>query len=184
MAQGKASTLIATLDFVRDAKGESVLESILARLSKEDRNRIAASVATDEIPFDLLLRLWHAADDELKADDPEWVERAGGHSIEFTGARLYRGIIRKSSPTEFLTQRISLFRLYYQPGNMEVVEEQDEHAVLRLVGFDQADALFCRRQTGGLRRVLTEAGGQEPMTSHVRCVVEGDAFCEWELRWT
>lgn len=183
MAQAKASALIATLDFVRDEKGDSVLESILARLDAGDRARIASSVATEEIPLDLLLRLWHAADDELGQDDPEWVERAGGHSIAFTGARLYSGIIRKASPAEFLAQRISLFRLYYQPGNMEVVEVQDEHAVLRLVGFDQADALFCRRQTGGLRRVLTEAGGQEPMTSHVRCVVEGDAFCEWELRW-
>lgn len=183
MAQAKASALLATLDFVRDEKGAKVLGRILARMTEADRVRIAESVPTEEIPLDLLLRLWHAADDELRHDDPEWVERAGGHSIEFTGARLYRGIIRKSSPTEFLTQRISLFRLYYNPGNMEVVEEQEEHAVLRLVGFDQADALFCRRQTGGLRRVLTEAGGQEPMTSHVRCVVEGDAFCEWELRW-
>jgi len=183
MAYAKASALKATLDFVRDEKGDAVLKSILARLGAKDRARIADSAPTDEIPFDLLLALWHATDDELRDDDPEWVERAGGHSIEFTAARLYRGIIRKASPTEFLTQRISLFRLYYSPGNMEVVEEQEEHAVLRLVGFDQADSLFCRRQTGGLRRVLTEAGGQEPMTSHVRCVVEGDAFCEWELRW-
>jgi hypothetical protein len=96
---------------------------------------------------------------------------------------MYSGLLRKSSPTEFLTQRVSLFRLYYHPGNMEVVEEEVEHAVLRLVGFDQADPLFCRRQTGGLRRALTEAGGHEPLSSHVRCVNEGDAFCEWELRW-
>lgn len=183
MAQAKGSTLIATRDFVRAEKGADVLASVMNRIASEDRELIETCSPTGEIPLDLLLTLWHAVDDEIRDSDPEWVERAGGHSIEFTGVRLYSGIIRKASPMEFLTQRVSLFRLYYHPGNMEVVEEDEEYAVLRLVGFDQPDPLFCRRQTGGLRRALTEAGGQEPQTSHVRCVNEGDAFCEWELRW-
>ena len=183
MAHAKGSTLIATMDFVRAEKGVDVLAAIMARLTPEDRAAIEGCSPTVEVPLDLLLSLWHAADAELKDSDPEWVERAGGHSIEFTGIRLYSGILRKGSPLEFLTQRVSLFRLYYHPGNMEVVEEDDEYAVLRLVGFDQPDPLFCRRQTGGLRRALRESGGQEPETSHVRCVNEGDAFCEWECRW-
>lgn len=183
MAYAKGSALIATMDFVRDEKGGDVLTAVMGRLSADDRSRIESCLPTVEVPLDLVLSLWRAADDELRDTDPEWVERAGGHSIEFTGVRLYSGILRKASPIEFLTQRVSLFRLYYHPGNMEVVEEDEEYAVLRLVGFDQPDPLFCRRQTGGLRRALTEAGGQEPETSHVRCVTEGDAFCEWELRW-
>lgn len=183
MAHAKGSTLIATMDFIRTEKGADVLTRVLARIPASERERITTSKAIDEVPLDLALTLWRAADEELREGEPEWVERAGGFSIEFPGVRMYSGILRKSSPTEFLTQRVSLFRLYYHPGNMEVVEVEEEHAVLRLVGFDQADPLFCRRQTGGLRRALTEAGGQEPRTSHVRCVAEGDAFCEWELRW-
>jgi hypothetical protein len=27
------------------------------------------------------------------------------------------------------------------------------------------------------------AGGSEPRVTHVRCALEGDAFCEWELTW-
>ncbi len=183
MALAKGSALIATMDFIRTEKGEDVLARVLDRIAAGDRAKITSCRATDEVQLDLALVLWRAADEELRDAEPEWVERAGGFSIEFPGVRMYSGILRKSSPTEFLTQRVSLFRLYYHPGNMEVVEEEEEHAVLRLVGFDQADPLFCRRQTGGLRRALTEAGGQEPRTSHVRCVAEGDAFCEWELRW-
>jgi hypothetical protein len=183
MAEAKGSTLIATMDFVRQERGADVLESIMNRLDAADRSRILSSGPTNEVPFDLLLSLWQAVDDELKPADPDWVERAGGHSIEFTGVRLYGGILRKASPLEFLTQRVSLFRLYYHPGNMELVEEEEAYVVLRLVGFDQPHSLFCRRQTGGLRRALREAGGQEPDVSHVRCVSEGDAFCEWECRW-
>lgn len=183
MAQAKGSTLIATMDFVKTEKGSDVLDSIMKRLPEGDSQTINKCAPTAEIPLDLLLSLWRAVDEEIRDSDPQWVERAGGHSIEFTGVRLYSGILRKASPMEFLTQRISLFRLYYHPGNMELIEEHDGYAVTRLVGFDQADPLFCRRQTGGLRRALREAGGDEPETSHVRCVNEGDAFCEWELRW-
>jgi predicted hydrocarbon binding protein len=27
------------------------------------------------------------------------------------------------------------------------------------------------------------AGGVDASVRHVRCAGEGDAFCEWELRW-
>ncbi len=184
MAIAKGSALIATRDFIRSEKGDVVLGHVLARLPDADVGAITSCKATDEVPLDIAFRFWRAADEELREEEPEWVERAGGYSIEVPGVRMYSGILRKASPKEFLTQRVSLFRLYYHPGNMEVVEEEEEHAILRLVGFDRADPLFCRRQTGGLRRALTEAGGQEPRTSHVRCVAEGDAFCEWELRWS
>ena len=97
--------------------------------------------------------------------------------------QLYSGILKKSTPTEFLTQSVSLFRLYYHPGDMEVVYDSPGAAVLRLVGFDPGTPLFCRRQTGGLRCAITLAGGLEPRTRHVRCALEGDAFCEWELGW-
>jgi hypothetical protein len=183
MAFAKGSPLIATMEFIRTEKGDDVLERVLARIPEPERARITSCTAADELPMELASMLWRAADAELRADEPDWVERAGGYAIEVPGVRMYGGLLRKSSPTEFLTQRVGLFRLYYHPGNMEVVEEGEDHAVLRLVGFDHSDALFCRRQTGGLRRALSEAGGQEPLASHVRCVLEGDAFCEWELRW-
>lgn len=184
MARSKGSPLIATMEFIRAEKGRDVLERVLSRLEPSERERITGCKATDDVPFDLALSLWRAADEELREAEPGWVERAGGYAIGVPGVRMYSGLLRKASPTEFLTQRISLFRLYYHPGDMHVVEEGEQHAVLRLTGFDQPDPLFCRRQTGGLTRALTEAGGQEPLAAHVRCVVEGDAFCEWELKWT
>jgi hypothetical protein len=183
MAQAKGSVVIATKEFIRAEKGEETLQRILEHLPAESRERIQNAKPTEEIPFDYALNFWRAADDELRDGEAGWVEHAGGYSIEGAGTRMYAGLLRKSSPIEFLNQRVSLFKLYYHPGNMEVVEEGEDYAVLRLVGFDQAHRLFCRRQTGGLQRALTEAGGEEPAVAHVRCVLDGDAFCEWELRW-
>lgn len=184
MIHAKGSVLRATLDFLAREAGENMLERILARLPAPMRAEIEGASPTDEVPLALASALWHEADEVLSPRDPEWMERAGAHSIDFTGVPLYSGIVRKTSPLEFLNQRISLFRLYYHQGDMEVVEHEPGRAVLRLVGFDGVDPLFCRRQTGGLRRVLEIARGGDPTVRHVRCAMEGDAFCEWDLAWS
>lgn len=181
--KAKGSVFHTTMDFVRAEKGDVIAQAILRRLPEEQRRQVENSTPTQEVPFENVVSLWQAVDAEIGADDPGWIERSGAHSIKSMGVQLYSGILRKSSPKEFLTQRISLFRLYYHPGDMELVEEEEGRALLRLVGFDYAGPLFCRRQTGGLSRALEVSGGQEAKTSHVRCVAEGDAFCEWEVRW-
>jgi hypothetical protein len=181
--QAKGSTLRSTLAFVASHGGPAAVDRVLRRLPPDERRKVESAASTDEVPMELLRSLWRAVDAELGADDPRWVEKAGAYSIESSGVQLYRGILLKKSPIEFLTQRVSLFRLYYQPGDMVVVEEEPGRAILRLVGFDPGTPIFCRRQTGGLLRAVQLAGGLHASVRHVRCAAEGDAFCEWELRW-
>lgn len=179
----KGSTLRSTQAFVRSLAGEDGVARVLRRLPPDDLARIQSAAATDEVPHALLLSLWRAVDAEIGAEHPDWPERSGAFSIASAGVEHYSGILRKKSPAEFLLQRVSLFRLFYQPGNQEVVEEDAGRAVLRLVGFDPGDATFCRRQTGGLLHAVQLAGGVDATVRHVRCSLQGDAFCEWELRW-
>ena len=181
--QTRGSTLRSTLAYVRSLVGDDGVERVLARVPAEDRARIAAASQTEEVPLELLLSLWHGVEAEIGAEYPDWPEQSGAFSIGNAGVEHYRGILLKKSPAEFLLQRVSLFRLFYQPGNQEVVEEDAGRAVLRLVGFDPGDATFCRRQTGGLLHAVQLAGGTDATVRHVRCSLQGDAFCEWELRW-
>lgn len=180
MAKGAA--LHATLEYL-DYRDPGLRGQVMARLGADERAVIESLAPTSELPYALMVALWRAVDDELGATDPAWMEDAGGFSIRARGAQMYGGILRKKSPHEFLTQSISLFRLFYHPGDMQVVDEGTGRAVLRLDGFDAVTPLFCRRQTGGLAAALTIAGGDEPVVRHVRCALEGDAFCEWELTW-
>lgn len=180
---GKGSVVRSTLAFLRAERGEGAVTQVLDALSPESRQRLTTAEATEEIPFALVRELWNGVDALLGAADPKWMDRAGAYSIESAGVQFYGGILRKSNPTEFLTQSVSLFRLFYRPGDMEVVFAAPGSAVLRLVGFEPGTPHFCQRQTGGLRQALTLAGGANPRTRHVRCELLGDAFCEWELGW-
>lgn len=178
----KGATVRATLDWLAAAGHETVLAAALA--ARPDAGASWQRLEpTAEVPYDDLVALWREIDHRLALVDPQWVERAGAHSIASVGQQLYSGILKKRSPTEFLTQSVSLFRLFYQPGNMEVVADDPGHAILRLVGFDARHPVFCRRLTGGLAEALAIAGGESPRVRHVRCALDGDAFCEWALTW-
>ncbi|AHG91262.1 hypothetical protein J421_3725 [Gemmatirosa kalamazoonensis] len=184
----KGSTIRATLEFVSSTRGEAARREVLTRLSDADRALVESLSATDEVPFALWLRVSEATDAVVGPAVPDWPERAGALAIESLGVQLYGGILRKSSPLAFATQSVSLFRLYYHPGDMKVVEtesigDRGGRVVLRLVGFDHTSRHFCRRQTGGLAKAVEIAGGERARVRHVRCALEGDAFCEWDLKW-
>jgi hypothetical protein len=183
MAEAKGATLLATLEFVRMKAGADAVARALDALPAAQRSAVEGTRSTDTIDLRLLFALWHAVDGVLAPELPDWAERAGAYSIESVGVQLYGGILRKGSPREFLNQPVKLFRLFYHTGDMRVVEQDDARAVLRLLDLDVTDPLFCRRQTGGLRRALELAGAERAGVRHVRCTFEGDAFCEWELEW-
>ncbi len=175
--------MLSTLDFVRARFGADLTERIISGLPAQAGTALRRVAATDEIPYESLVQLWAEVQTVLTDRAPKWAEESGAHSIDSLGVQMYGGILRKDTPQAFLTQSISLFRLYYHPGDMEVVEDAAGRAVLRLVAFDPVTRLFCARQTGGLRRAIELAGGGGARVRHVRCAIEGDAFCEWELHW-
>lgn len=183
LPQARGSTVRTTLEFVRQSWGEAMVEAILGEFDADDQTALRNAGNTDYVPYELVLSLWRSADVRLAARQPDWVEEAGAFAIASTGQELYGGILLKRSPVEFITQSVSLFQLYYSQGNVQAVEVEANRAVLRLTGFDTLGPLFCRRLAGGLRSATTLAGGRDARVRHVRCVFEGDAYCEWELRW-
>src|SRR4051812_17096106 len=99
---------------------------------------------TADLPYDVLLAFWRAADLTLAPIDAQWAEKGGAYAIDSLGQQLYGGLLRKASPLEFVTQSVSLFQLYYAPGDMVAVEVEEGRAVLRLIGFPAVGVLFCR----------------------------------------
>jgi hypothetical protein len=179
----KGSVVRGSYAYVLASHGSAGLQAVRDRLPTHVMSELDAAAATDETPYPLLVALWEAIDETVGATVPDWAEEAGAYSIESGGMQLYSGILRKATPQAFLTQSISLFRLYYHPGDITVVEDAPGRAILRLVDFDPITRLFCRRLTGGLRRAVELAGGESARVRHVRCSIEGDAFCEWQLEW-
>ena len=179
----RGSTARGTIEYLRERVDRGVADRVLQQLTPAERKQLTSARDTTELPYAMLVHLWHIVDAEIGETHPQWIEASGAWGIEQTGMRLYSGLIKKPSPLEFLSQQTSLFHLYYRPGDMVLVEQSSGRAVVRLVGFEPADPLFCRRLSGGWPAALTIAGGKSVECVHSRCSLEGDLFCEWELRW-
>ncbi len=179
----RGSTLHSTIEYLEHALTPSAYTEVLARLSAADRAQLRDAAVTDDVPYSVALNLWRSADVALRTIDPLWAERAGAEAIRVRGMKLYGGLLQKPTPLEFVTQHISLFQRYYRPGDMKVTERVAGRALARLVGFEPGDRLFCRRLTGGWRAAIEIAGGHSAQVTHARCVMEGDLFCEWDIRW-
>ena len=183
MFYARGSTLHSTMEYLARVLSPAACDAVLSRLSTEERALLHAASVTDDVPYRVALSLWRSADKELGAVDPRWAENAGAEAIRVRGMQLYAGLIRKPTPDDFLTQHISLFQRYYRPGDIKVTERSPGRATVRMTGFEAGDRLFCRRLTGGWIAGIEIAGGREPVVTHARCVLDGDLFCEWEVRW-
>ena len=179
----RGSTLKSTMEFLERELSDADRAEVLARLTPEERALLEHVTLTEDVPYSLALSLWRSADKALGLIDPDWVERAGAESLRVRGVQQYSGLLRKPTPMEFLAGHISLFQRYYRPGDMIITDRTPGRATARLVGFEPGDTLFCRRLTGGWRAAIEIAGGRDADASHPRCVLEGDPFCEWEVRW-
>ena len=108
----------------------------------------------------------------------------GAYAIQRAADHIGDVFLHRPSPLAFITQQVPLFRLYYRPGDMVVLGHGANNAMVRLVGFEPKDPLFCRRFTGGWTAALEITGGRDVVIRHLRCACEGDLFCEWSLRWS
>ena len=183
MFYARGSTLHSTIEYLAHSLSAGALEEVLSRLTVDDRALLTAASVTDDVPYRVALALWRSADIALAEVDPYWAERAGAEAIRVRGMQLYAGLIQKPTPDEFLDQHISLFQRYYRPGDIKVTARTPGRATVRLIGFEAGDQLFCRRLTGGWLAGIEIAGARDPMVTHARCVLEGDLFCEWDVRW-
>lgn len=183
MFYARGSTLRSTMDYLAHSLSAAAFEGVLSRLPTDDRALLEAAAVTDDVPYRVALSLWRSADLALAKVDPHWAERAGAEAIRVRGMQLYAGLIQKPTPDDFLDQHISLFQRYYRPGDIKVTARMAGRATVRLIGFEAGDQLFCRRLTGGWLAGIEIAGAREPMVTHARCVLEGDLFCEWDVRW-
>lgn len=179
----RGSTLRSTMEYLARVLDADACEAVLARLSAESRHVVESASMTDDVPYRAALELWRSADAALAPLNPKWAEEAGAEAIRGRGMQLYKGLLTKPTPLEFVTQHISLFQRYYRPGDMKVTEHSSTRARARLIGFEPGDRLFCRRLTGGWEAAITLAGGRDAAVDHARCTLEGDLFCEWETRW-
>ncbi len=186
MAKVKGSALRSSVAFLQDRLGAEGFRRVLEKMDPGDRSILENPILQSNwYEFSLMLRLMEAATPLLPhpgARSLPW--ELGRFSAEHGLTTLYRVFFKVADPGFIIRKASQVFSNYYDTGTMEMVSLENKVAVLRLTGFDQPGTVFCERLQGWMERTLEMSGAKTIVMSHPKCLARGDAFCEFQGRWS
>lgn len=180
--QGPTSTglipgnkLFTRRDFIRERFGEPAWESVLARLSPEDREQLACADAGAWYDVRLLERLVNAACHQLKLDDGLLMEM-GRFDADRELSTVYRWFLRLIRPS-FAIRNMNLYwRRSHDTGTWRSWLTGDEVGA-ELKDWAVVNRAMCIALGGYLGRTLELFGGKVGPIEHTECRAEGHASC-------
>jgi DNA-binding CsgD family transcriptional regulator len=162
-------------DFVRERFGVSAWEAILARVSPEDRQQIAAAEPGAWYDVHLVERLHQALADHLKADDALLME-LGRFDADRELSTVYRWFVRLLRPS-FAIRHMNLYwRRSHDTGTWRSWRNGTE-ITAELRDWAVVNRAYCTTLLGYLGRTLELFGGKVGPLEHTECRAEGHEAC-------
>lgn len=165
----------ARRDFVRERFGEPTWELILARISEEDRGRIAAAEPGSWYDVHLLERLMNSIAEQLKADDTLLMEIGRFDADrELSGAhRWYLRLVRPSFAIRYMNM---YWRRSHDTGTWRSSMNGSE-VTAELRDWTIVNRNLCMPLLGYLGRTMELFGGRISQLEHPECRSLGAPAC-------
>lgn len=186
MARVKGTALRSSVALLQENLGPDGTAQVISTLSENDREQVEGPILQSSwYEFSLLLRLMEAARPRFPAHPKRSLAwELGRFSADYGLKTIYRIFFKVADPHFIIRKASQVFCNYYDSGKMEVVSLDPKSAHLRVLGFDQPCTEFCDRVQGWMERTLELTGAQNIVMSHPKCMVKGDASCDFVGRWT
>lgn len=185
MAKVKGTVLHANVAFIQEKFGREAYDKIVAGLSESDRNALGSVVLQSAwYEYSLVLRIMEAAEKLYVASGPRSLAwEMGRFSAEYGLKTVYKIFFKVADPQFIISRASKIFSNYFDSGTMEVISLEPRSAHIRIRGFNQPCQVFCDRAMGWMERTLELAGAKSVTATHPKCVVRGDAWCDFVGRW-
>ncbi|MBN2612360.1 MAG: hypothetical protein JXB00_12445 [Bacteroidales bacterium] len=119
-----------------------------------------------------------------KGDAKTGAEAIGRYSAEMALTGFYKVFLLIASP-KFLMQRASkIFSTFYDPSEIVVVEEDSNHATLKIVKFDEIDLALEYRIAGWIKKALELANCKNPEYTFGKMLSKGNDCTEIKFGWS
>jgi hypothetical protein len=97
---------------------------------------------------------------------------------------IYKVFLLVASPNYLIKRASKIFSTYYDPSEISVIEQDTNHAVLKIIRFDEIDMALEYRIAGWIKRALELANCKEPYYEFGRMLSKGDEFTEIKFGWS
>ncbi len=170
--------------FVKVTFGEDPLSKVLESVSPECRTIASETILVNSwYDMSLIEEFISAADRLLGTGDLTIARKMGQYSAEFGIKTVYKIFMKVGSPEFVIKKAPVIWKRYYSRGDLNLVEFEKGHVILRLTDMGQISKVTCVRVTGWMETTLRMSGAKDSVVEHISCKIRGDSHEEWEGRW-
>jgi hypothetical protein len=172
--------------FIKEKFGEQGLQRWLEALPEQARNVYSTPIFQSAwYPMkDILVDPTKKLCELFYNGDLQGAWDCGRFSADHGLRGIYKIFVRLSSP-EFLINKASIILpTYYRPSTMQVVENAQGHAIVRVVDFPEIDKVIELRMGGWMERALEISGCKDVQMKIVCSITEGAPYTEFQGSWS
>jgi hypothetical protein len=182
----KGTAISGRLGYARRRGGEEAVQAIVAGITdRETRELLADGKALKSVwyPFSALVDITVGIDRRFGKGDLGIVQEVGGDVAEADLNGVYKLFMSFASPHYLVDKAASIWRNYYDSGELVVIDRGERFAVLELRDFATPHRAHCLSVLGWMVRSLKLTGCKNVRGEHLKCRCLGDATCTWRGDW-
>ena len=155
----------------------------LASLPPEYAARLQRIIlATETIPVHALNLFTEAAAKARNEPLESFARRAGREGASDAVKGIYKFFARVLTPAALMSKASQMWSSLYNRGELQVLEQSDRGARIRLSDFP-SEVAGCSRLTGWIERMAELTGAKSVDAQQTHCYAKGGPYCEWTVRW-
>lgn len=179
----KGSPVRSLQTFIEGELTAEQRERLFSALPPEYAARFRTPVlATESVPIHMLNVITEEAAKAKGEPLEEFASRAGRAAASDAVKGIYRFFALVLTPTALLGKAAAMWSTVYNRGQLQVVDQGDTSARLRLSDFPSETA-GCSRISGWMSRMADMTGVKDVNVRHNQCSARGAKHCEWEINW-
>jgi uncharacterized protein (TIGR02265 family) len=158
--------------------------SVLRALPAEFARRLGSHILpTETIPVHLLNQLTEEAARARGEDTDAFARRAGREAAADAVRGIYRFFALVLTPSALLSRASQMWRALYNRGDLQVADQTDHGATIKLLDFP-SEMAGCSRTTGWIERMAELTGAKNVRIQQTQCYTKGAPHCEWSVTWS
>jgi hypothetical protein len=182
----RGTAIAGRIKYARRRGGDAAVEKVIAQLGDRvvaARLRERAALPHDWYPLPVLIELTVALDRLFGKGDGSLIRELSGDVAEDNLKTIYRLFVRMLSPSYTAEKAMSLWRQYYDSGELVVTASEPNHLAFELRDFAMPHPVHCEAVAGWILRYGKLAGYAGATVVHSSCRGKGQPRCEFHARW-
>ncbi|MFN7135563.1 MAG: hypothetical protein ACK4N5_26060, partial [Myxococcales bacterium] len=186
MPRVKGTTIAGRIAFARARGGDAVVDEILAGLTnRAEANELRfTALRSSWYDFTTYVELSEALDRRFGNGDGTLLPTIAGDVAQADLRTVYKVFFRLASPQFIIGRCATIWRQYYDSGEMVVTEAGEDSARFEIRDFERPHRTHCLCVLGWMQRSLELTGVKDARVTHDRCRTAGAPSCVFNARWS